>query len=104
MPKQNAKKRLASMTAEELAEATKEFDEEFVMDKSRPLSRKGRLLWQRAQKAGKKEQRDGTKAVTVRLDEALLKKSDEYAREQGMTRDELINRSLKGILAFVERS
>ncbi len=36
------------MTTEELQEATKEFDEEFVADKAKPLSPQMRRRWERA--------------------------------------------------------
>jgi hypothetical protein len=36
------------MTTEELREATRQFDEEFVAEKSRPLTPEMKALWERA--------------------------------------------------------
>ena len=43
-------KEYMAMTAKQLAEATKEFDEEFVADKTRPLTAKEKALWEKAKR------------------------------------------------------
>jgi hypothetical protein len=42
------KKRWSDMTTDELAEATREFDVEFVADKGKPLSDEGRKVFERS--------------------------------------------------------
>jgi hypothetical protein len=46
------------MTTEELREATKQFDEEFVFERSEPLTPEMKALWERA-----KAKRPNTKPV-----------------------------------------
>ena len=61
------------MTTAELREATKQFDEEFVGDKARPLSPEMKARWEKAKgeasTIGKAEQ-----TIAVRLEEVLLKR------------------------------
>jgi hypothetical protein len=48
MRRENATKTYWEMTTEELRQATRDFDEEFVADKAVPLSPELRARWQRA--------------------------------------------------------
>jgi uncharacterized protein (DUF4415 family) len=88
------------MTTEELREATKQFDEEFVGDKARPLSPEMKARWERAKAKGepapngKPEQ-----TIAVRLDKALLKRCTALAKKKRLTRDALIARGLRALLA-----
>ena len=50
MTKKRSKKPYWEMNAQELANATAEFDEEFVIDKSRPLTPEERARWERARR------------------------------------------------------
>jgi hypothetical protein len=89
------------MTTEELAEATKEFDEEFVADKSRPLTSAERAQWKKIQ-AGLRasaKQRNGTQTITVRLQKTLLDRCTALAKRKRISRDALIARGLKAVLA-----
>jgi hypothetical protein len=98
-----ASKHFWDLTPQEREEAITEFDQPLSPGRMKPLSKRGRLLWERAQKAGSgKSKGNGTKTITVELDQQLLKKSDEYAQARGITRDELINRSLRSALTFVQ--
>jgi hypothetical protein len=45
-----SKKHPEDMTAAELAEATKEYDEPFVFEKTRPLNARERKLWAQAKR------------------------------------------------------
>jgi hypothetical protein len=89
------------MTSEELEEATKEFDEEFVADKSRPLTPAMRARWRRARaKAPDAEDGVGEKSVIVRLEKSLLDRCTALAKKKHISRDRLIAQSLKALLAL----
>jgi len=53
------------MTAEELAEATKQFDAPFVVDKSRPLTPSERKRWRSVKKAMKNDMKRIALVVTM---------------------------------------
>jgi hypothetical protein len=88
------------MTSEELAEATKAFDREFVADKARPLSPEMRRRWEKA-----KAKRDvaangaGQETIAVRLDKTLLDRCSALAKAKRISRDVLIARGLRALLA-----
>ena len=88
------------MTTEELRKATKEFDEEFVADKGKPLNREMRARWERAKAKGEQDQRDNEdQVIAVQLDKDLLARCTALAKKKRITRDCLIARGLKAILA-----
>jgi|WetSurMetagenome_2_1015567.scaffolds.fasta_scaffold69487_4 hypothetical protein len=90
----------SSMTTEELAEATKEFDQEFIVDKSRPLSREARALWLRAKrKVGRPRMGKGAKRISLSVEEGLLAESDALARRLNIPRAQLVARCLRAALA-----
>jgi hypothetical protein len=88
------------MTTEELREATKEFDEEFVADRSKPLTPEMRALWERV-KAKKPRTADGRteQTIAVHLDKALLDRATALARKKRLSRDALVARGLRALLA-----
>ncbi len=88
------------MTTAELREATKEFDEEFVAEKSRPLTPEEQALWEKA-KAKDLRAADGEteQTIAVRLDKALLKRCTALARKKRVSRDALVARGLRALLA-----
>lgn len=96
------------MTAEELAEATKEFDREIPPGKTRPLTKKERLSWEHARRQPSRSvyvlnsASKGATAVIVELDSELLRRSDAYASSHKLTLSQLIEKSLRSALAFVE--
>jgi hypothetical protein len=88
------------MTTAELREATKEFDEEFVGDKARPLSPEMKARWERAKAKGERPQNGKPEqTIAVRLDEALLKRCTALAKKKRLSRDALIARGLRALLA-----
>jgi hypothetical protein len=58
MRREKPRKPYWEMTAEELAEATAEFDQEFIVDTFRPLTPREKALWQRI-KRKRSKQSDG---------------------------------------------
>jgi hypothetical protein len=88
------------MTTAELREATKEFDEEFVGDKARPMSPEMKARWERAKAKGEPPQNgQSEQTIAVQIDEALLKRSTALAKKKRITRDALIARGLRTLLA-----
>ena len=79
------------MTTEELREATKQFDEEFVGDKARPLTPKMKALWEKAKAKGEPPQNGKAEAhIALAIDKALLKRCTALAKKKRLTRDALI--------------
>jgi hypothetical protein len=88
------------MTAAKLREATKQFDEEFVGDKARPLTPEMKAHWERAKAKGASVQNVSTEAhIAVRLDKTLLKRCTALAKKKRLSRDALIARGLRALLA-----
>jgi hypothetical protein len=88
------------MTTEELKEATREFDEEFVADKARPLTPEMQARWERARtRRPRAEDGPGDQTIAVRLDKALLERCTVLAKKKRISRDALIARGLRALLA-----
>src|SRR4051794_40822636 len=91
------------MNVKELREATKEFDKPLPRGSTRPLSAAQRARWERARKGPSisvyVDNSKRRRVVVVMLDEKLVRDSDEYAKTHGMSRDQLVSRSLKKTLA-----
>ena len=88
------------MNAEELAEATKEFDEPFVIDKTRPLTPDERRLWNRIKRGrGRPKVGQGAKRVSVSLERGLLKRVTALARKRRISRSKLLAQVLEEALA-----
>ena len=88
------------MTAAELCEATKQFDEEFVGDKARPLTPEMKARWERAKAKGPAVETGSSEAhIAVRLDKTLLKQCTALAKKKRLSRDALIARGLRVLLA-----
>jgi hypothetical protein len=100
MSRKNVAKPYWEMTTDELGEATKEFDTEFIADKARSLTPQMRARWQRA-KSKKPHAKNGKdeKTIVVRLENVLLQRCNALAKKKGITRDALIVRGLKALLA-----
>jgi hypothetical protein len=88
------------MTTEELREATKEFDEEFVADRAKPLTPEMKTRWERAKaKPPRAEGGQSEETIAVRLDRSLLDRATALARKKRLTRDALVARGLRVLLA-----
>jgi hypothetical protein len=95
--KQKKNKPYWEMTTAELREATREFDEEMVIDKSKPLTPEMRAWWKRFRRTAKRS--NGQQLVAVRLDKKLLDRCQKLAKKKRITPDDLIARGLRAILA-----
>jgi len=99
MKKPKPKKPYQEMNANELAEATREFDAEFVINQTTPLSPADRKLWARLKrKQGRPKLGAGTKVVAVTVEKTLLAKADKLAKKLKTSRAQLIARGLRRIL------
>ena len=98
--KRNLKKPLFEMDAQELAEATAEFDQEFVADTFGPLTPEMRARWEKARRRlGRSAKRHEAQVVSVSIDRELLARSDALAKKMKISRAGLIARGLKAVLA-----
>jgi len=100
MTRKRAAKPYWEMTLSELRESTKEFDEEFVADKSRPLTPAEQALWEKI-RARRTLATNGhaQKTVTVHLERTILDRCTALAKKKRISRDALIARALKAFLA-----
>jgi hypothetical protein len=100
MKSKQSGKSFFEMTNAERAEATRELDEEFVIDKCRPLTAEERTRWEAAKrkKPGTAKGRE-LRTISVGVDRKLLAQSDALAKRLGITRAHLVARGLKAMLA-----
>lgn len=88
------------MTTEELREATKEFDEEFVFERAKPLTPEMKARWERAKaKLPRPEDGETEQTIAVRLDKTLLDRATALAKKKRLSRDALVARGLRALLA-----
>jgi len=91
------------MTADELAEATKEFDAPFVVDKSRPLTPSERKRWRNLKKKrGRPKVGRGFKRISVSIERGLLGRVNVLARRRHVNRSRLFALVLEEAIAREE--
>ena len=98
----NKKKKYWNMTTEELAEATREFDQENVADTFRPMTAAGEAAWRaRVEKRppGRPRVGRGVKVVSLGIEAGLLERADALAKKRGISRAKLIAEGLEAVLA-----
>ncbi len=100
MSRKKAAKPYWKLTTDELREATRQFDEEFVADKAQPLTAQMRRRWERARtKRSRPNNGEGEKTIAIRLETALLDRCIALAKKKRISRDALIAKGLKALLA-----
>jgi predicted HicB family RNase H-like nuclease len=89
------------MTTAELREATKQFDEEFVAEKGRPLTPKEQALWEevKANPPPRASNGETEQTIAVRLDKTLLDRAAALAKKKRLSWDALVARGLRALLA-----
>lgn len=94
-------KSYSEMTTRELAEATREFDEPFVMDRGRPLNAAERSLHRLAAKRGRGRPKigKGSERINITIERNLLARADAVARQQKIGRSEMIASALKLLIS-----
>jgi hypothetical protein len=81
------------MSARELAEATREFDEPFAFEKGRRMSAAERAEERKLRRGpGRPKVGCGARKISVSLEGDILKRADAMAKKRGMKRSELIAR------------
>jgi hypothetical protein len=102
-PKRKSSTHWWDLTPEQREEAVKEFDKPLPRGRTKPLSKKQRLLWERAN-ASKPDVsifvHDGRADVVIRLDDQLLERAREFARKKRTSLPKMIDQGLRGLLAF----
>ena len=85
------KKSYWEMTSTELAEATKQFDEPLVIDRSRPLTAAERAQWNRLERRrGRPKVGRGFKRISVSMEQGLLERVTALAKKRKMSRSKLL--------------
>jgi hypothetical protein len=88
------------MTTAELAESTKQVDEPFVADRSRPLTSAERAQWNRIKrKKGRPRVGQGHKRISVSLERGLLQRVTALAKKRRISRSRLLAQVLEEALA-----
>jgi hypothetical protein len=91
------------MNPTELTEATKPFDEPFVVDQSRTLNPEEREKWKSmTRKRGRPKVGEGFKRVSVSLELGLLTRVTALARKNCISRSTLVANALEQALAREE--
>lgn len=89
-----------AMHTDELAEATAAYGREMAIDDFRPMSKRARDRWDQARRRpGRPTRGQGAKAISVSVEQDLLDRSDQLARELGVSRARLIEHGLRIVLA-----
>ena len=84
------------MNTAELREATKEFDQEFVFEKFKPLTAADRRRFARAKKrTGRPKVGQGAKVISVSVEQGLLQRADAWAKDHDVSRAQLVARGLE---------
>lgn len=84
------KKKYWEMTADELAAATRQFDEPAAVDRSRPLTAEERKQWNRIKKRGRPKVGQGYQRISVSLEKGLLKRATALAKKRHLSRSKLV--------------
>jgi hypothetical protein len=97
------KKSYGQMNLEELREATKEFDKEFIADTFGPMPPEARKQWERMKaRPGRPKVGKGAKVISLSVEKGLLERSDKLAHKMGISRAELVSRGLRVALLVEE--
>jgi hypothetical protein len=91
------KKPYWKMNAEELAEATKDFERGLPFEAGRPLSPENQAKWDRARR-GRPRVGKGAVRVFISVEAGLLEKADAFAQKRGVTRSQLIAQGLRKVI------
>jgi len=93
------KKPFTEMNTQELAEATAEFDREFVADSFGPPPPEAKAEWEKAKRRGRPRKGAGAKVISVSVEKGLLDVADSLAKRLKISRAALIARGLRAVLA-----
>jgi hypothetical protein len=91
------------LTPQERDETVKEFDKPLRRGRTKPLSKKQRLLWERAQASTPSVSifvRDDRADIVIHLDDELLARARDFAKKKKTSLPKMIDQGLRGLLAF----
>jgi hypothetical protein len=87
------------MKATELAEATKQFDREMVIEESRPLSAAMRTALNKSnRRRGRPKVGKGARVISLSVESGLLSKADRLSRQLKISRAQLFAFSVRQLL------
>ena len=92
------KKPYWEMDADELREATRQYDKEMPGLPGKPLSKSMREQLARARRRGRPRVGLGAEKIRVSLERSLLQEADKAAQRLHISRSELIARGLRSVL------
>lgn len=92
------RKAFTEMTTQELREATKEFDEEFIADTFGPPTPDARAALARAKRRGRPTVGKGAARVLITIERGLLHEADAFAKDHDMSRSQLIAAGLNRMI------
>lgn len=99
MNNHKSKKPYWGMTAAELQEATRQYDEPFSAEKTvTPPSEESAKLRRFKRKMGRPRKGEGCKQIAVTIERRLLRKTDAFARRSGMSRSAVIAAGIEKLL------
>jgi hypothetical protein len=96
------KKKYWNMTSDELAEATREFDQEGIAETFRAMTPAEKAAWQAAVRkpaAGRARNGREVRVISVAIEAGLLKRADAVAKKRGISRAKLVAEGLEVVLA-----
>jgi hypothetical protein len=94
------KRRVSKRLASQVERSIEGLDREFTIDSfSKPPAAKRALFEAARRKPGRPKEGRGAHVIAVSVERELLERSDELAKELGITRARLIARGLKAVLA-----
>lgn len=90
------KKKYWEMTPIELDQATGQFDEPFVADHSRPLTKDEKEQWQKIQgKRGRPKRGQGYQRISLSIERGLLRQATALAKKRRISRSQLVTQALE---------
>lgn len=103
MAKKRSTQNFLDLSDAERAEAVKDFDWPLAPRRAKPLSRKQKLLWDKARKSKPDVSihvTEGQMDFVIHLDPDLMKQARSYAARHKTSLPKMIDRGLRGLLAF----
>jgi len=100
MKRKTLAKPFSEMNAKELAEATAEFDREFISETFGPPDAAAKERYAKAlRKRGRPRRGLGAKVISVTVEQSLLRRTDRLAKKLKLSRAQLIERGLRNVLS-----
>lgn len=92
-------KHYSRMSVQELADATREFDREFVAETFGRAPKEAQAKLRRARRAvGRPRVGKGAKKVLITVERTLLAKADAYAKRFNINRSQMISEGLRRVI------